>query len=188
MKSHQTRPCCTVIHLGPTAHPPLVKLFGGTRCRCELINAKGKWTNVKFRICPWEIIRNLRRTGEPRAARGCLVLIWSWKWWSHSVVTDDCLTETLHRVGIGSKAMRYLLWILEYLLLSKVMIRIIFSVIKILSEPSLSWTLKIIGNCFSPSMEEHTVQPECLLKLLYVLWILLHILNLYLECKSRLWF
>lgn len=57
------------------------------------------------------------------------------------------------------------------------MIRIIFSVTKILSAPSLSWTLKIIGNCFLHSMEEHTVQSEHLLKLLYVLWILQHIFS-----------
>lgn len=53
-----------------------------------------------------------------------------------SAVTVDYVTETLHRVFLGSKSICYLLWTLEYLLLSKVIIRIIFTVTKFLSVPS----------------------------------------------------
>lgn len=50
-----------------------------------------------------------------------------------SSVTVDYVTETIYRVFFGSKSIRYLLQILEYLLLSRVIIRIVFHVIKILS-------------------------------------------------------
>lgn len=89
-----------------------------------------------------------------------------------SSVTADYVTETIYRVFFGSKSIHYLLQILEYLLLSRVIIRIVFHVIKILSVLILSSMSKIMGNCFFHSMEEHTVQPKCLLKLVYVLWIL----------------